>query len=117
MQRWSCGRQSLGVQRGGLFNLLQQMLIAIRPAVISKCGPKHGEDIKQLALFRSDGILACGSASLCSRLQFEPEIAHLEGPRHRFRSHQVTTHVLVPGAMWRVDWPEPILLENDYRQG
>ena len=77
MQSWSCGRQSLGVQRAGLFNFLPKMLIAIRPAVISKCGPKHREDIKQLALFGSDGIFACGSASLCSRLKFEREIAHL----------------------------------------
>jgi hypothetical protein len=53
------------------------MLIAKRPAVIGKRGPKHRENVKQLALFRSDGILACGSASLCSRLKFEREIAHL----------------------------------------
>src|SRR6476620_11749201 len=77
MQSWLRGRQSFGVQRAHFPNLFRNMPIAIRPAVIGERGPKHDENIKQLALFAGDGILACGSAGGCSRLQFELEIAHL----------------------------------------
>jgi hypothetical protein len=76
MQSWVRGRQSFGVQGAHFPDLFRNMPMAIDPAVIGERDPKHGENIKQLALFGGDGILACGSAGGCSRLKFEREVAH-----------------------------------------
>jgi hypothetical protein len=77
MQSWLRSRQGFCVKGADFPDLFRNMPIAIRPAVIGERDPKHGENIKQLALFGGDGIFACGSAGRCSCLKFEREIAHL----------------------------------------
>jgi hypothetical protein len=86
MQSWVRGRQSFGVQGAHFPDLFRNMPMAIDPAVIGERDPKHGENIKQLALFGGDGILACGSAGGCSRLGSSGRW-RISGSSPCFRSH------------------------------